>query len=929
MKQALSLTFCLFLLSFTAAAQRIYSVKGSVADTVSNHQLVNTSISVLRSKDSTLVRYTRAGENGTFSLSNLPKGKLFLLVTYPGYADYVEHFTLDSTKSTADFGTIKLTLKATLLANVIIKAKAAAIKIKGDTTEFNASSFNIEPNSKVEDLLKQLPGIQVDKDGKITAQGQKVSKVLLDGEEFFGDDPTLVTKNIRADMVDKVQLFDKTSDQAAFTGIDDGKKTKTINIKLKNSKKDGYFGKLDAGYGTDKYYQEQAMFNAFKDKKKFSVYGTLANTGKTGLGWDDASKYGASSDNIEMMDGGGIMFTNNSDGSGLDGQYNNEGIPVARTGGTHYDAKWNSDKESVNANYKLGMLRVQGVRTTETQNNLATGTIVTSSNELFNDYILRQKLDGTYTVKLDSTSDLKVSVDGTRKNTTTNSDFTAGSMRGNDVQLTNSLRSLSNDGHSNLFNAKALYTKKFKKKGRTLSVDLNESVTHSENTGFLNSTIDYFNDAGTKDSTQVVNQYKTSLIKSNVFKSSLVYTEPLTKKVSLALSYGLGLNNSSTNSASFNQDPSGKYTALDSLYSTNYKFDQTSNQAGAFLNIRNTKSTINVGTKVADVSFDQTNLYDNTYFKRTFINWNPKVDYRYKFAQQKSLSVSYSGTTIQPQITQIQPLLNNTDPLNITLGNPDLKPSFQHSFHADYNSYKVLSNRYIYFSGNYNFITNPIVSNSIIDSAGKSTFQSVNLTTKKSNSISVYGGIGQKIFAEMDAGLRLSMSTNNSYNYVNNVLNKNQSATYSPSLNVQKYIAKKFSFYVDAGPTYTQGQSSIQKEINNNGWGFRGFAQTTVIRGKYEFRTDGDYQYTAPTESFNTSFHRFIWNATLIRKFTKSEGLKLSVSANDLLNQNKGFSRTSSGSVITQSGYTTIRRYFMASLSWDFSKMGGALAKKL
>src|SRR5690606_2451490 len=169
----------------------------------------------------------------------------------------------------------------------------------------NASSFKIEPNAKVEDLLRQLPGIQVDKDGKITAQGQTVNKVLVDGEEFFGDDPTLVTKNIRGDMVDKVQLYDKKSDQAEFTGIDDGEKTKTLNIKLKADKKNGYFGKVDVGGASDGYYQGQAMFNTFKGKKKFSAYGTIANTGKTGLSWRDNSKYG-SSNNIEVTDGGGI-----------------------------------------------------------------------------------------------------------------------------------------------------------------------------------------------------------------------------------------------------------------------------------------------------------------------------------------------------------------------------------------------------------------------------------------------------------------------------------------------------------------------------------------------------------------------------------------------------------------------------------------------
>ncbi|MES2111270.1 MAG: carboxypeptidase regulatory-like domain-containing protein [Bacteroidota bacterium] len=224
----LLVTACL-LSSISAFAQNPYAVKGSVIDTTSNTKLTNATASVLNAKDSTLVRFTRVNSAGTFTLGNLKKGKFILLVTYPEYADYVENFTLDSVKTTRDFGKVSMLLKAKLLADVVIKGTRAAIKIKGDTTEFDPRAFKIQPNATVEDLLKQLPGIQVDKDGKITAQGQTVPKVLVDGEEFFGDDPTLVTKNLRADMVDKVQLYDKKSDQF-LTGFSGGAFSERISV---------------------------------------------------------------------------------------------------------------------------------------------------------------------------------------------------------------------------------------------------------------------------------------------------------------------------------------------------------------------------------------------------------------------------------------------------------------------------------------------------------------------------------------------------------------------------------------------------------------------------------------------------------------------------------------------------------------------------
>src|SRR6266700_5649709 len=239
MKKTFTLTIFLIASYFFSSAQTA-SVKGVITDTSSKQNLSNTVISILRAKDSILYKFTRSDAKGNFELKNLKAGDYVLLITYPAYADYVDHINLTDTAA-LNLGKVPMTLKAHLLKEVIVRQTINAIKIKGDTTEYAADSFKVQPDATVEDLLKKLPGIQVDKNGQITAQGEKVQKVLVDGEEFFGDEPTLVTQNLRADMVDKVQVYDKKSDQATFTGIDDGEKQKTINLKLKDNKKNGYF----------------------------------------------------------------------------------------------------------------------------------------------------------------------------------------------------------------------------------------------------------------------------------------------------------------------------------------------------------------------------------------------------------------------------------------------------------------------------------------------------------------------------------------------------------------------------------------------------------------------------------------------------------------------------------------------------------------
>jgi len=930
MKLSLTLFFALFLTTITLHAQSIYGIKGSVADTVAGSKLANTSIAVLNAKDSTLVKFTRATATGSFAINNLRKGKFILMVTYPDYADYIEFFQLDSIKHEKNFGRLSLKLKSRLLKEIMVTGTKAAIKIKGDTTEFNASSFVVQPNAKVEDLLKQLPGIQVDKDGKITAQGQTVTKVLVDGEEFFGDDPTLVTKNIRADMVDKVQLYDKKSDQATFTGIDDGVKTKTLNIKLKEDKKNGYFGKVDVGAGTDKFYSGQTALNLFKGKQKLAVYGTLANTGKTGLGWDDASKYGGSNNNMEMTDDGGIYFSSTRDElESFGGQYDGKGIPIARTGGAHYDAKFNADKESINANYKIGYLEVDGLNNTISQNNTPSYILNTNTDQTFNNNIFRQKADAVLQVKLDSLSNLKISIDGTLKHSESNNKYNTNNYRNFDTLVNKSTRSLTNDLDGRVFNATIFYNKKFKKVGRSFSWSVGEAYNDNKTNGYLNQSTTFYNIRPGVDSLASTDQYKTGNSLGSNLTSNITYSEPFSKTFSAILNYGTGYNHSSSDRKSFNKNGvTGAYNVLVDSLSNNYDFNQFSNQLGAIFNYRTNKTVLNFGTKATDVQFDQVNTIANSHFKRSFLNWTPQASYQYKFTQYKSFNARYNGSTTQPTIDQIQPLKNNVDNLNITLGNPDLRPSFRNSFNINYNSYKVLSGQSVYISGNYNFTVNPIVNNTITNKGGSSTSQYFNLTNKNPYSANLYTRFSQKIKGiSFDAGLNGSISEN--YNYSNNVLNTNTSYNYGGSLGLSRFIEKKLDLWLSWQPGYTVSKSSLQPDINNNGFTMNGYGGFYVyLPAKFAINCDANYEYRAATKSFNTDFSQIIVNPSVEKKFLKESNLKISATVNDLFNQNAGFSRNASGSYLTQNTYTSIRRYFMFSITYDFSKMGGSAPEK-
>ncbi len=924
-------TFLIFF-GLSASAQNGYSVKGTIADSVEKVKLATSAVTILKARDSILVKFGYAKADGSFILDGLPGGKYILLISYPDYADYVEQFSLDSANTFHDFGNISMSPKARLLQEVIVKG-TLQMTIKGDTTEFNAKAFVIQPNAKVEDLLKQLPGITVDKDGKITAEGQTVTKVLVDGEEFFGDDPTLVTRNIRADMVDKIQLYDKKSDQAAFTGVDDGKTEKTINVKLRADRNKGIFGKMQAGDGPGVpggIYQGEALFNVFRNKSKFSVFGTIGNNGKVGIGWEDDQKYGTG-DQLNVTDNGISINTASSDDLDVfGGIYSGQGFPLAQTAGVHYDGKWDDDKQSTNANYKLGYIAINGSNGLLTQNNIPGFILKSNSNKDYNNSMFRQKLSEVYQVKLDSSSNLKISVDGTLKHIITQSSYAATDSL-NDVLVNNSTRQLNNTVDQRAFNGNAFYTKKFRKPGRTLSALLSESYSQSQANGYLKSFVNFYNAQGTVDSTQDINEAKTNNLQSNILNANITYSEPFTKSLALLLNYGIGVNTAGADRSTFNPSSPGNYKLLVDSLSSNYDFRQVLNHAGAIFNYKKGKIIFNFGTRVTNDRFHQRDESTDSASVRTFVEWAPQALFEYRFSQLKSFSIGYNGTTTQPTLEQLQPVATNNDPLNIILGNPTLIPSFTNTLNVNYRTYEVLTSQFFGLYGSYSFITNPIVNHINYNQAGQSVSQYFNLRDKTATNFN--GGINFsrkfKSLGGIDGGVGFDINGNTAYNYANDSLNMSKNYVLNPSLRISMYKEKKIELGFSGGPTYSISQTSLQPDINNNGWGAKANLDGTIyLPAGFQFGSYSSYQYNAATASFHSDFSQVLLNLFIIKTFLKKKNLMVELWGNDLLNQNSGFTRNAQANLITQSTYNTLKRYFMLTINYDFTKMTAGIPKQ-
>jgi hypothetical protein len=918
-------SFITLIVLFTSLSQgfaQSYVLKGSVSDTLNFIPLYRASVVAIRTSDTFMENYTRVGNDGKFELPVKKEGKYIINISFPGFVDYADVVTVN--KPVTDLGLIPLLSKSTMLKEFVFTQQIAAIKIKGDTTEYVADSFAVKDNANVEALLKKLPGIQVDKDGKITAQGQTVEKILVDGEEFFSDDPKVVTQGLQANAVNKVQVYDKKSDQAEFTGIDDGEKTRTINLELKEDKKKGYFGKADVGGGSDGYFQNQVMANAFRGKRQFSAFGIVSNTDKVGLGWGDNSKFGGSAGNVTEISDDGMQYTYRSNEDPFesgDGTYRGSGLPKVWTGGAHFADKWNEDKNHVSLGYRVAKQNVEIDGTTTSTISLSgdTSRVNSEVNRQFNSGV-RHAGDGMYEWKIDTSSSLKLVVSSGLRQSESHALYRTETWNAVEVDgpKTITSRTMNSNTDAQFINSSLLYRKKFAKKGRSLSLDLKENLKDSKSDGILNSNM------ATPGSPEIViDQKKINNVTNAVLSARSVYTEPLSKRTFLEFNYSFTNNNSEALNTSYDKDAAGNYTVLRDPYSSDYKYNIQINRGGANFKFVDKKLNFSFGSGVSNATFTQTDLlHGDTSIRYNYINVTPQASLSYKVRAQRGFNLSYSGATEQPNINQIQPLQQNIDPLNITVGNPDLKQQFKHNANIRFNDYKTLSQRYIYASLSLNAVSNAISTSQMINGPVNTTTY-VNVDGNRS--VFCYISYGGRFIKKPAIGMWLSLegNTSQSNNFINGLKNTSVNSNYSFSAYFDVDKEDKYEFNWNPKVTYNTNTSTINANPINY-WMFNNeFSAEVQLPKKFEVASSVDHMLRQKTEVFSSNNQVIKWNASVSKKFLKKDALELKLSVYDILNQNKGITREAEGNTVTQRSQNSIRRYGMLSLIWNFTHTPG------
>ncbi len=866
-----------------------------------------------------LVKHARTNQQGRFSISGLKADTFILLIAHNSYIDFVDEIILTEKDAVKDLGDYNMIQRGQVLREVIIK-NTAGIKIKGDTLEYLADSFKVRQGAMVEDLLKVLPGIQVNKKGEITAQGEKVEKVLVDGEEFFGDDPTVATQNIQSKVVEKVQVFDKKSDQAAFTGFDDGQEEKTINLKLKDNMNKGQFGKVELGAGLDDRWQNQAMVNSFKNKRQMSLYGLMSSNGKTGLGWEDKNKYTGDGGNMMMDDDGGFMwnFYDSGDDGGNFGNGIPEGLTKAWVGGVHYADKWNENKEHLNTNYSFGRINRTKNENSKTENLFPGRNYQSLDNS--NSFSSRNthRLTGKYDFAIDSSltiiynmSGRLAFIDGSNFSKTQNTTY-------NEVPISSRMTNKSDQSVTSNINNQATINKKLKKTGRTISFNASFNYNYNHADGTIEGENGYVV-SGTSVQ-EMIDQKKKDDFVANVLSSDLTYTEPLSKKVLLKLSYGITSDNSHS-SKTTKVKPTGSIDysdRVDSL-SSDFSSDIFSQTAGLEFKYNEKKYNVTLGSKARYSMFKQMDLVRNRRYDYNRVNLFPTLRFNYKFDQFRRFTFSYSGSTKQPNISQIQPVQDNSNPLNIIIGNPNLKMGYNQNININYFSYKVLSSRSLYAGIMFTNSFNNIATNRTLDEFGRTINRYVNLNG--GYNASLWGGINTKIpKTPIDGKMNVSGSFAHTPTIINNLEGNSNSfsITLTPGLSYSK--EDKMYLSLDLGTIYTNTQNNLQTSRDITFFSFAPSASMNFYLPKnIEIGTDADYLYNPPVGPYANSFDRFIWNGYIAYKMLKSKTLEWRASMNDILNQNKGYERSTTANYNTERYFQTLGRYWMIGMVWNFN----------
>ncbi|MES2762073.1 MAG: TonB-dependent receptor [Bacteroidota bacterium] len=896
---------CFLLISAVSSFSQKLTISGNLQDTAAKAPLSNAIVMAIKLMDSTLVGFTRSDDNGFFKLKPVPIDTYQVIISHPKFADMGYFIFGDKKNLEYDFGKIILQPKNVTLDEVTIFAFKDPIYYKGDTLVYTADSFKTKANATVEDLLKKLPGLKVDKDGKITSQGKAVDKVLVDGDEFFGADPTMATKNLAASSIESVQVYEKKSDDVANSST--GEETqKILNLKLKDEAKKGYFGKITGASDFQRFHEGEVLANYFKRKLKISVFGLGSNTPNSSFDWGDMYKYGLSNEfNRQEGEDGEMMYYSNNQQP--------QGIPQTIKTGFYFTDKL-SKNTKLNVNYTYNSSEVVSKITKNSQYFLTDTSYSTNNITQAVQKNEAHAINFGIEQRIDSLSDLfftsKIKLINTNSASTDETDFlTSDNIRTRNTTINTSSKSFGYDVANNL-----KYLKRFKKKDRLLTLTYSNTFSQSNSDGILKT--DNYSYADSAEFLTSVNQKKKGFTDNQSHLGGVSFIEPITKKIKIEASYDFMYYNSKQDKKALN-NIGGEYNEVDSSLTNNFENIKQINRAGLKFIYEVKKMRFTIGTKARNVYVKNDNIFKDQHITQNFNNILPFSTIRYKFSENKSLDVRYTTSSQNPTISQLQPVRDNTNPNFINIGNPNLLPTFQHAVNLNFNSWKSVSGKYTWMGFNYNYTNNDIVNSTTYDSIGRTISKAVNVNGNYN--MSGYIGTSMPFFSKkFEVGPNFWASYNENKSFINELENKTQDIRSSLQLELRLNLEK-----VEAAISGYYNYNYVNSSLNSNSskpYSTQGMSARIGIELPAKFRLESNADYTINSQrSSGYNINYLVWNANLSKKFFKNENFILGLYAYDILNQNISVDRDISSNVITDIKTNIISRYFLLKATFKFN----------